>query len=79
MVARGKSVLRRVTAAALALSGAALFAGSAMAQTGYIGVLGGGPVYKHIPENIKELKKAGFTELLVWSGSWRNRRSEPQR
>ncbi len=65
--ARGKNILRRMTAAAVAL-GAALFAGTAAAQTtGYIGILGGGPVYKHNPVNIRELKNAGFTELLVWS------------
>ena len=28
---------------------------------------GGGPVYKHIPKNIKELKNSGFNELIVWS------------
>ena len=62
-----KNVLRCVTTAVLALAGTALFAGTAMAQTGYIGILGGGPVYKHNPTNIGELKRAGFTELLVWS------------
>jgi len=65
--ARAKNILRRLTAAALALGGATLFAGTAAAQTGYIGILGGGPVYKHDLTNIGELKKAGFTELLVWS------------
>jgi hypothetical protein len=64
--ARGNIVLRRIAAAVLAL-GAVLFAGAAAAQTGYIGILGGGPVYMHNPTNISELKKAGFTELLVWS------------
>ena len=29
---------------------------TATAQTGYVGILGGGPVYKHIPKNIEELK-----------------------
>ncbi|HVU21982.1 MAG TPA: hypothetical protein VHE09_14720 [Rhizomicrobium sp.] len=55
------------TLGALAFGGAMLAAGSAFAQTGYIGILGGGPVYKHNKTNIKELKKAGFNELLVWS------------
>ncbi len=65
----------RALAAALLLCGAC--AGSAAAQsaaapahaaaTGYIGILGGGPVYKHIPQNIKELENSGFTELIVWS------------
>jgi hypothetical protein len=58
---------RRTAVAALALGGAALLAGSAIAQTGYIGILGGGPIYKRNLTNVKELKKAGFTELLVWS------------
>ena len=40
---------------------------TAAAQTGYVGILGGGPVYKHIPTNITELKKSGFNELIVWS------------
>lgn len=40
---------------------------TATAQTGYVGVLGGGPVYKHIPKNIEELKNSGFNELIVWS------------
>jgi hypothetical protein len=42
-------------------------AGAATAQTGYVGILGGGPVYKHIPKNIKQLKNSGFNELIVWS------------
>lgn len=64
---RHKYNLRRVTAAAMALGAAALFAGTAAAATGYIGILGGGPVYMHNPTNIKELKKADFSELIVWS------------
>jgi hypothetical protein len=59
--------MMRMTTAALVLCAAALFAGTAAAQTGYIGILGGGPVYKHDATNIGELKRAGFTELLVWS------------
>jgi hypothetical protein len=43
------------------------FAGAAPAQTGYVGILGGGPVYKHIPKNIRELENSGFNELIVWS------------
>jgi len=58
--------MRRI-AWALSLCGAGLVAGAAAAQTGYVGILGGGPVYKHIPQNIKELKKSGFNELIVWS------------
>ena len=52
---------------ALILCGVGAFAGAAAAQTGYVGILGGGPVYKHIPINIRELKKSGFNELIVWS------------
>lgn len=40
---------------------------TATAQTGYVGILGGGPVYKHIAKNIEELKNSGFNELIVWS------------
>ena len=65
--ARAKSMARRMTVAALALTGAAFVAGTAAAQTGYVGILGGGPVYKHDSTNISELKKAGFNELIVWS------------
>jgi hypothetical protein len=36
-------------------------------QTGYVGILGGGPVYKHVRKNIEELKRSGFNELIVWS------------
>jgi hypothetical protein len=40
---------------------------NATSQTGYVGILGGGPVYKHIQKNISELKRSGFNELIVWS------------
>lgn len=53
----------RTPAAAFTL----LLATPALAQTGYIGILGGGPIYKHNPTNIRELKNAGFNELIVWS------------
>ena len=54
-------------ACALLLSGVCAFAGTAAAQAGYVGILGGGPVYKHVDQNIGELKKSGFNELIVWS------------
>jgi len=57
----------RIAAAALFLFASPTIAATKLAPTGYIGILGGGPVYKHNPENVKELKTAGFTELLVWS------------
>lgn len=40
---------------------------TATTQTGYVGILGGGPVYKHVPKNIYELEHSGFNELIVWS------------
>jgi hypothetical protein len=55
------------TAWALTLCGLAAYAAPAAAQTGYVGILGGGPVYKHVKKNINELAKAGFNELIVWS------------
>ena len=65
--AQGTALLGRVAVAALALGGAMLVAGTAAAQTGYVGILGGGPVYMHNRTNLKELKNAGFNELIVWS------------
>jgi len=65
--ARKTHFWRRVGVVALALGGAALLAGSAVAQTGYIGILGGGPIYQRNLTNVEELKRAGFTELLLWS------------
>ena len=43
------------------------FAGAAAAKPGYVGILGGGPIYKRNLTNIMELKKSGFNELIVWS------------
>jgi len=64
--ARENAGARRVAwALMLGLVGASV--GAAAAPTGYVGILGGGPVYKHIPLNIKELRKSGFNELIVWS------------
>jgi hypothetical protein len=58
----------RGAACALALCGAAASAGAAAAQaTGYVGILGGGPIYKQTPPNVGELAKSGFNELMVWS------------
>lgn len=66
-MARGKNIVRCMATAGMALSAALLFSGAVNAQTGYVGILGGGPVYMHNDTNIKELQKAGFNELLVWS------------
>jgi hypothetical protein len=61
-----RQTARRI-AYALTLCAATAFTTAANAQTGYVGILGGGPVYKHVPLNIKELKGSGFNELIVWS------------
>jgi len=66
------SIFRSMSIAALTLGSAALFAGSAGAEmrgvpTGYVGILGGGPTYMRNPDYIRELKRSGFTELLIWS------------
>ena len=57
----------RYMASALLSSGFAAVSGTAVAQTGYVGILVGGPIYKHVPINIQELKISGFNELIVWS------------
>jgi len=58
--------LTRRTASLLALCGLA-FASAASAATGYTGVYGGGPLYKHVASNISEIQNSGFNELIVWS------------
>ena len=63
---RNHIVTARGLACALML-GASSFAGAAAAQTGWVGILGGGPVYKNIAGNIKQIEKSGFNELIVWS------------
>jgi hypothetical protein len=41
---------------------------SAVAQTGYTGIFGGGPFYKgNVGPNITEIENSGFTEAIVWS------------
>lgn len=60
--------MKRITVAAAAFATMAMVAGTAAAQTGYVGILGGGPVYKEPNRtNVRELRKAGFNELMVWS------------
>lgn len=39
----------------------------ATAQTGYIGIFGGGPFYINATNNITEIENSGFTEAIVWS------------
>ncbi len=57
----------RYTGWALTLCGPAAFAGPAVAQTGYVGILGAGAVVQHIKKNVHELSKSGFNEVLIWS------------
>jgi hypothetical protein len=63
------SQLRRRSAWLLLASALAVACGSASAQTtsGYTGIFGGGPMYKHIASNISEIENSGFTEVVVWS------------
>jgi hypothetical protein len=56
----------RRLASALLLCGFAASNATA-APSGYVGILGGGPIYKHVVKNINELKNSGFNELIVWS------------
>ena len=40
----------------------------ALAQTtGYTGIYGGGPLYKHVASNISEIENSGFSEVIIWS------------
>lgn len=57
----------RTRSMALAFMLSGIGASAAASPVGYVGVLGGGPVYKHVLRNISELTKSGFNELIVWS------------
>jgi hypothetical protein len=58
----------RVTAALLcSIVGLAASSASFADTTGYIGIFGGGPIYKNLNNNITELSQSGFTEVIVWS------------
>lgn len=60
--------MKRKPALTLLVSALAFACGSAQAQsTGYTGLFGGGPMYKHIASNISEIENSGFTEVVVWS------------
>lgn len=60
--------LRRMSSSLLLVTGLAFACGSANAQTtGYNGIYGGGPLYKHVAANISEIENSGFTEVIVWS------------
>lgn len=58
----------RVTAALLlSIAGLTVSSASFADTTGYIGIFGGGPIYKNANNNIVELSQSGFTEVVVWS------------
>lgn len=58
----------RVTAALLlSIVGMTVSSASFADTTGYIGIFGGGPIYKNLNNNITELSQSGFTEVVVWS------------
>jgi hypothetical protein len=58
----------RITAALLcSIVGLAASSASFADTTGYIGIFGGGPIYKNLNNNITELSQSGFTEVIVWS------------
>ena len=40
---------------------------AAFAQTGFVGIFGGGPFYNNATNNIREIENSGFTEVIVWS------------
>lgn len=62
------SPLRRKSAQLLFATALACACGGVYAQTsGYTGIFGGGPLYKHIASNISEIENSGFTEVVVWS------------
>jgi len=45
----------------------ALLSPTSRADTGYVGLYGGGPMYQHAAGRVAELKHSGFTEVIVWS------------
>lgn len=54
------SRLRRKSALLLFVSTLAFACGSTHAQsTGYTGIFGGGPLYKHVASNIAEIENSG--------------------
>lgn len=58
---------KAATAAALLASCIAASSSATAAATGYTGIYGGGPLYKHVASNILEIKNSGFSEVIVWS------------
>jgi hypothetical protein len=62
-----QSLLRRATILMLGLLPLIFAVESAVAQTGFTGIFGGGPFYKNSAANITEIENSGFTEAIVWS------------
>ncbi|HTC92943.1 MAG TPA: malectin domain-containing carbohydrate-binding protein [Terriglobales bacterium] len=63
-----KTAVSRCTTVLLLLPFAiALSAGAASAQTGLVGIFGGGPFYNNAANHIGEIRNSGFTEAIVWS------------
>lgn len=51
----------------LPAAGALLLSATTLAQTGYVSLFGGGPLYKHNTSYVNEVASSGFTEVIVWS------------
>jgi hypothetical protein len=67
MPAPRTSITRNATFLFFLMCAAAFSSMVASAQTGYTGIFGGGPLYKHVASNITEIENSGFTEVIVWS------------
>jgi hypothetical protein len=61
------AVVRGVAIFLLVLVAIAFSSQTALAQTGYTGIFGGGPFYKNASANITEIENSGFSEAIVWS------------
>lgn len=59
--------ITRVAIVLFLVLAAAFSSQTAMAQTGYTGIFGGGPFYKNASANITEIENSGFSEAIVWS------------
>ncbi|MBA3915948.1 MAG: hypothetical protein H0X25_19270 [Acidobacteriales bacterium] len=61
------SVARGAIFSLLCLVAVACLSATSLAQAGFTGIFGGGPLYINAANNINELKSSGFTEVIVWS------------
>ncbi|UPG92196.1 hypothetical protein L2Y96_10645 [Luteibacter aegosomaticola] len=52
---------------AIAATGMMASLPSFAASTGYVGIFGGGPIYKNASRTVSELGSSGFNEVIVWS------------